>query len=74
MALHLGLRAQVKYGLEPWRALPTAMLLPAKAFGVEKDLGTLEVGKLAELAIVNGDPLRHGNLSQKLCRKGPFPR
>jgi Tol biopolymer transport system component len=57
-ALHLGLRAQVKYGLEPWRALQTATLLPAKAFGVEKDLGTLEPGKLADLAIVQGDPLR----------------
>ncbi len=57
-ALHLGLRAQVKYGLEPWRALQTATLLPAKAFGVEKDLGTLEPGKLADLAIVRGDPLQ----------------
>ncbi len=57
-ALHLGLRAQVKYGLEPWQALQTATLLPAKAFGVEKDLGTLEPGKLADLAIVSGDPLK----------------
>jgi imidazolonepropionase-like amidohydrolase len=56
-ALHLGLRAQVKYGLEPWQALQTATLLPAKAFGVEKDLGTLEAGKLADLALVSGDPL-----------------
>jgi hypothetical protein len=56
-ALHLGLRAQVKYGLQPWQALQTATLLPAKAFGVEKELGTLEVGKLADLAIVAGDPL-----------------
>jgi imidazolonepropionase-like amidohydrolase len=57
-ALHLGLRAQVKYGLEPWQALQTATLLPAKAFAVEKDLGTLEAGKLADLAIVSGDPLK----------------
>lgn len=57
-ALHLGLRAQVKYGLQPWQALQTATLLPAKAFGVEKDLGTLEPGKLADLAIVSGDPLQ----------------
>jgi len=57
-ALHLGLRAQVKYGMLPWQALQTATLLPAKAFGVEKDLGTLEPGKLADLAIVNGNPLR----------------
>jgi hypothetical protein len=56
-ALHLGLRAQVKYGMEPWQALQTATLLPAKAFGVEQDLGTLEPGKLADLAIIKGDPL-----------------
>jgi Tol biopolymer transport system component len=57
-ALHLGLRAQVKYGLEPWQALQTATLFPARAFGVEKDLGTVEAGKLADLAIVAGDPLK----------------
>jgi Tol biopolymer transport system component len=60
-ALHLGLRAQVKYGLEPWQALQTATLLPAKAFGVEKDLGAVEPGKLADLAIVAGDPLKDIN-------------
>jgi hypothetical protein len=60
-ALHLGLRAQVKYGLEPWQALQTATLLPAKAFGVEKDLGAVEPGKLADLTIVAGDPLKDIN-------------
>jgi hypothetical protein len=57
-ALHLSLRAQVKYGVEPWRALQTATYLPAKAFGVLADLGTVEPGKLADLAFVSGDPLR----------------
>lgn len=56
-ALHLGLRAQVKYGLKPWQALQTATLFPAKAFGVTADLGTLEPGKLADLVLVSGDPL-----------------
>jgi hypothetical protein len=58
-ALHLNLRAQVKFGLEPWQALQTATLLPAKAFGVEHDLGTIEPGKLADLVLVSGDPLRN---------------
>ena len=58
-ALHLNLRAQVKFGLEPWQALQTATLLPARAFGVEHDLGTLEAGKLADLVLVSGDPLRN---------------
>jgi hypothetical protein len=56
-ALHLNLRAQVKYGLAPWQALQTATLLPAKAFGVAKDLGTIEPGKLADLVLVEGNPL-----------------
>ena len=56
-ALHLNLRAQVKFGIEPWRALQTATLLPARAFGVDKDLGTLEPGKLADFVLVSGDPL-----------------
>src|SRR5260370_14359573 len=56
--LHLGLRAEVKFGLQPWEALQTATLLPAKAFGYSKDLGSLEPGKLADLVIVAGDPLR----------------
>jgi Tol biopolymer transport system component len=56
-SLHLNLRAQVKFGLPPWQALETATILPAKAFGLSKDLGTLEPGKLADLIIVKGDPL-----------------
>lgn len=58
---HLGLRAEVKFGMKPWEALQTAMLLPAKAFGYAKDLGSLEAGKLADLVIVDGDPLRDIN-------------
>jgi hypothetical protein len=58
-ALHLNLRAQVKYGLAPWEALRTATALPALKFGVAEDLGTLQPGKLADLVIVDGNPLQN---------------
>jgi Tol biopolymer transport system component len=58
-SLHLNLRAQVKYGRTPWQALETATILPAKAYGLTKDLGTLEPGHLADLIIVSGDPLKN---------------
>jgi Tol biopolymer transport system component len=56
-SLHLNLRAQVKYGLAPWQALETVTSTAARAAGVSKDLGTLETGKLADLILVEGDPL-----------------
>ncbi|MFD8334701.1 amidohydrolase family protein [Streptomyces solisilvae] len=54
--LHLALRALHRFGLSPEEALRTATVLPARAFGADRDLGTLEVGKLADLTVVDGDP------------------
>ncbi|MEU9336090.1 amidohydrolase family protein [Streptomyces sp. NPDC048290] len=56
LSLHLGLRALHRAGLTPAQALRTATLLPARVFGADADLGSLERGKLADLTIVDGDP------------------
>ncbi|MFB6937020.1 amidohydrolase family protein [Streptomyces chartreusis] len=54
--LHLALRALHRAGLSPAEALRTATLLPARVFGADADLGTLQEGKLADLTVVDGDP------------------
>ena len=56
LALHLGLRALHLGGLSPAQALRTATVLPARLFGVDGDLGTVEEGRLADLTVVDGDP------------------
>ncbi|MFG3258298.1 amidohydrolase family protein [Streptomyces sp. NPDC048172] len=54
--LHMALRALHRSGLSPAQTLRTATVLAARAFGAERDLGTVEEGKLADLTLVDGDP------------------
>ncbi|MFJ2172437.1 amidohydrolase family protein [Streptomyces sp. NPDC087851] len=56
LSLHLGLRALHRGGLSPAAALRTATVLPARLFGVDRDLGTVERGRIADLTVVDGDP------------------
>jgi len=43
--------------MTPLEALRTATLNPARHFGLDADLGSLEVGKLADLVVIEGDVL-----------------
>ncbi|MBI1750075.1 MAG: amidohydrolase family protein [Acidobacteria bacterium] len=47
----------VSYGLSHDDALRAVTINPAQIFGVDKELGTLEQGKIANLIVTNGDPL-----------------
>lgn len=47
----------VAYGLSPEEALKAITLSPARILGVDDRLGSLEVGKDANLFITDGDPL-----------------
>jgi len=49
----------VQSGLPPIEALRTAILNPAKFFGHEKDWGTVEKGKVADLVLLNANPLEN---------------
>jgi imidazolonepropionase-like amidohydrolase len=57
ISLHLELEAYVAAGLTPFEALRTATVNVARALHVDRDLGTVQAGKLADLVIVEGDPL-----------------
>lgn len=46
-------------GFHPLEVIRSATLYGAQALGIEKELGTLEVGKLADLVIVNANPLKN---------------
>jgi imidazolonepropionase-like amidohydrolase len=47
----------VAYGLAHAEAIRAITLAPAQAFGLDKDLGTVAVGKRADLVLWSGDPL-----------------
>lgn len=49
-------------GATPMEAITIGTLNTARLLGVEKDLGTIEAGKLADLVAVNGNPLTDINL------------
>lgn len=57
-SLHEELAAMVGAGLTPLEALRTATLNPAKFLNATDSLGTVAPGKLADLVLLDGDPLR----------------
>jgi imidazolonepropionase-like amidohydrolase len=56
-ALHAELRALVGAGLSPYQALATATRNPAEHFGVSRSYGTVAQGKVADLILLDADPL-----------------
>jgi imidazolonepropionase-like amidohydrolase len=52
------LEIYVKLGMKPMDAILTATRNAAQALKREKDLGTIEAGKLADVIAVDGDPLK----------------
>lgn len=57
LSYHAELQSWVKAGVSPFETLRAATFLCAQEIGVEKDLGTIEPGKLADIVIIDGDPL-----------------
>lgn len=55
----------VEAGLTPMEAIQSATLRPAQSQGVDSQLGTVSVGKLADILVVDGDPLQDITVLQR---------
>jgi len=65
-ALHGELAAMVDIGLSPYDALRTSTYNPAKYLGGLDEFGTIEVGKRADLVLLQANPLEDITNTQKI--------
>jgi len=65
-SLHDELALFVEAGLTPGEALKTATYNPAKFLGMLDRLGTVEKGKIADLVLVDANPLEDIRNTQKI--------
>ncbi len=66
-SLHDELALLVQAGLTPAEALRTATINPAKYFDMEKSLGSVEKGKMADLVLLDTNPLTDINNTRKIA-------
>ncbi|HJQ31562.1 MAG TPA: amidohydrolase family protein [Pyrinomonadaceae bacterium] len=56
-SLHRELELYVEAGFTPLEAIQAATIVPARVMKLDKELGTIEPGKLADLIILDANPL-----------------
>jgi imidazolonepropionase-like amidohydrolase len=56
-SLHREIELYVQAGFTPMEAIQAATIVPARVMGREKELGTIEKGKRADLILLTADPL-----------------
>lgn len=57
LASQIELSLEAEAGLSPYQVIQTATINAARMINREKDLGSIEEGKLADMLILNADPL-----------------
>ena len=65
-SLHDELELLVEAGLTPMEALKTATINPARFLGIEDSYGTIEVGKTADLVLLDANPLESISNTKKI--------
>jgi len=65
---HWELWSFVRGGMSPMEALQAGTIVPARSLGMDADIGSLEVGKLADLVVLDADPTADIRNSEKVNR------
>ncbi len=66
LAMHWEMWMMAQGGMTPLQAIRTATISPARSLGLDKDLGSLTVGKLADIIVIDGDVTKDIRLSDKV--------
>jgi imidazolonepropionase-like amidohydrolase/Tol biopolymer transport system component len=66
LAMHWEMWMMAQGGMSPLNAIRTATMSPAKTLGLDSQLGSLTVGKLADILVVDGDISQDIRLSDKV--------
>jgi len=66
LAMHWEMWMMAQGGMTPLQALRTATISPAKTLGLDEQLGSIKVGKLADLIVVDGDASQDIRVSDKV--------
>lgn len=62
------LQLMAEHGFTPTQALVAATSSAAELMGLERELGTIEPGKRADLVLVDGDPLELATLGERISQ------
>jgi len=77
-SLHDELEIFVENGFTPQQALQTATINPAKFLGLENDIGTVDINKIANLVLLSKNPLNDISNTRKIdnviVRGEPFSK
>jgi imidazolonepropionase-like amidohydrolase len=65
-SLHRELELYVQAGFTPMEAIQAATTVPARVMGLDKESGTIETGKRADLILIGEDPLQDIHNTRKV--------
>ena len=66
LSIHYEMQMMVDIGMSPMQAIQGATLWGAESIGQEANLGSLEAGKLADITVVEGNPLDNISSTQNI--------